>query len=148
MHHYKPPWVLVELHYANYMVVTCFVIVLAAIFVYIRRLHPWQRQIPRVPTMSYFMTEEGQAEEGLHVAEFENKYFSGQHSWPRVTNEFMEVLSHGFQLGSQYASVFYIYSDLDTSILFIITELDMRVSRNASFLDVFIFLCLTVSVQL
>ena len=80
MVHYKPPWVLVELHYANYMVILCFVIVLAAIVLYVRRLRPWgAAEMKRVPTMSYFMTDEDQDADGLrvegvHVDGYDNKY--------------------------------------------------------------------------
>jgi hypothetical protein len=87
MVHYKPPWVLVELHYANYIVILCFIVVLTAIILYMRRLRPWKSEIKRVPTMSYFMTEEGQAEDGLRKEgvgvdgyEYSNKYYNGQYS--------------------------------------------------------------------
>ena len=57
----------------EYLIVVCFLIVLAAIFLYMRRLKlcPAQADLSRVPSMSYFMTEEDQLEQGV-------RYVKGQ----------------------------------------------------------------------
>ncbi|XP_076470889.1 ectonucleoside triphosphate diphosphohydrolase 7-like [Babylonia areolata] len=60
------PWS--KYHFFNeYLIILCFIIVLAAIFLYMKRLKmcPKRASMTRVPTMSYFMTEEGQMEEGV-----------------------------------------------------------------------------------
>ncbi|KAK0070415.1 ectonucleoside triphosphate diphosphohydrolase 7 [Biomphalaria pfeifferi] len=51
---------------ASYLLSGCFLIVLAAIFVYMKRLKCCPRtELPRVASMSYFMTEPDQMEQGL-----------------------------------------------------------------------------------
>ncbi len=53
-----------RLLYNEYIILLCFVIVLAAIFLYMQRLRlcPKQTDIRRVPSMSYFLPEEEQME--------------------------------------------------------------------------------------
>lgn len=57
-----------RLFYNEYLIVVCFIVVLAAIFLYMKRLRlcPRSAAISRVPSMSYFMTEENQMEQGVH----------------------------------------------------------------------------------
>ena len=68
-HHYKPPWMMEELSHAHSLLVICIIIVVMAICIYLRRLRLVSRGgLRRVPTMKYFMTEEGQMEEGLQYS--------------------------------------------------------------------------------
>ncbi|KAL8580844.1 hypothetical protein ACOMHN_017348 [Nucella lapillus] len=72
VHPMSSPWS--RYHFFNeYLIVLCFVVVLAAIFLYMKRLRmcPKRAGMARVPTMAYFMTEENQMEEGV-------RYVSGQ----------------------------------------------------------------------
>lgn len=87
-HHYRPPWMLGELHQASHLVLLCILVVVVAIVMYLRRLRVVPKigggvsGIRRVPTMSYFMTEEGQAQEGITVydaSEFYSYKFPSQH---------------------------------------------------------------------
>lgn len=71
---YKPPWVKAATPWLSnqYLLVICFMIVSVFIFVYIRwlrRLGPQRSTLARVPTMAYFMTEEGQIQEGIYERE-------------------------------------------------------------------------------
>lgn len=56
-----------ELSHSHSLLTICIVVVAVAIFIYLRRLRivPTRTGIHRVPTMKYFMTDEGQAEDGL-----------------------------------------------------------------------------------
>nr|XP_006812996.1 PREDICTED: ectonucleoside triphosphate diphosphohydrolase 4-like [Saccoglossus kowalevskii] len=71
---YKPPWMRASVVSNQYLLIVCFVVVLAAILLYIGRLRKLgflSSQLTRVPTMAYFMTEEGQVQEGIA----EQKYY-------------------------------------------------------------------------
>ena len=69
--------VVVEPSYASVIVIACIVVVVVAIVVYVRRLGiPIHRSgvskvgagdLRRVPTMSYFMTEPGQNQDGIVI---------------------------------------------------------------------------------
>ena len=61
---YRPSWIK-EVSQAQYLFICCFVVVLTAILIYIRRLRIVTPAMRRVPTMSYFMTDVDQLEEGL-----------------------------------------------------------------------------------
>ena len=73
MHPPASPWSNSRLFYNEYLIVLCFVVVLAAIFLYMKRLRlcPKRKDLARVPSMSYFMTEEDQLEQGV-------RYVKGQ----------------------------------------------------------------------
>ncbi|KAK7508607.1 hypothetical protein BaRGS_00000173 [Batillaria attramentaria] len=60
-------WMKSQVFYNEYLIILCFVIVLAAIFLYMKRLRlcPRRADMSRVPSMSYFMTEENQMEQGV-----------------------------------------------------------------------------------
>lgn len=61
-------WSLSQLHSAPYLLMTCCAIVVAAILVYLRRLRIVRRSdLRKIPSMAYFMTDEGQMEEGILV---------------------------------------------------------------------------------
>ena len=61
-----PPWIHASQVSNQYILVTCFVVVCIFIFLYLRWLRVLgPRPLPRVPTMAYFMTEEGQVQEGV-----------------------------------------------------------------------------------
>lgn len=71
MSKYKPSW-LPNTHiiYNEYLLVMCFIIVVMAIVIYVRRLKLCSPKLPRtdmsrVPSMSYFMTDMDQTEPGL-----------------------------------------------------------------------------------
>lgn len=51
----------------SFLLIGCFIVVLAAIFVYMKRLKccPRTADLPRVPSMSYFMTDQDQMEQGV-----------------------------------------------------------------------------------
>jgi len=55
----------------EYLLVVCFLVVLAAILIYIRRLKLCStkvaRDMSRVPSMSYFMTDMDQVEQGVKL---------------------------------------------------------------------------------
>lgn len=70
---HSPPWIQSRIFYNEYLIVLCFVVVLAAIFLYMKRLRlcPRRGDLSRVPSMSYFMTEENQMEQGV-------RYVNGQ----------------------------------------------------------------------
>ncbi|XP_071090176.1 ectonucleoside triphosphate diphosphohydrolase 4-like [Haliotis cracherodii] len=64
---HKPSWFRVSrLFYNEYLILVCFFIVLASIVLYMQRLRlcPKRTNIRRVPSMSYFLTEEDQMEQG------------------------------------------------------------------------------------
>lgn len=70
---YKPSW-LSSSHilYNEYLLVICFVVVVMAIIIYIRRLKLCSPKLPRsdmsrVPSMSYFMTDVDQVEQGVRL---------------------------------------------------------------------------------
>lgn len=76
-HHYRPPWIYGHLHQATNLTVVCFIIVAIAIVMYLRflRVVPEVRSgLQRVPTMSYFMTEEGQTTDGLRIQKASDLY--------------------------------------------------------------------------
>jgi hypothetical protein len=52
---------------ASFMLIACFFVVLAAIFAYMKWLKccPRKSDLSRVPSMSYFMTDQDQIEQGL-----------------------------------------------------------------------------------
>ncbi|XP_033633439.1 ectonucleoside triphosphate diphosphohydrolase 4-like isoform X1 [Asterias rubens] len=61
-----PPWVHATQISNQYIFITCFVIVCIFIMLYVRWLRGMgPRRIYRVPTMAYFMTEEGQIQDGI-----------------------------------------------------------------------------------
>ena len=61
-----PPWVRASQVSYQYILVVCFVVVGLFILLYLRWLRGMgPRPLPRVPTMAYFMTEEGQVQEGV-----------------------------------------------------------------------------------
>ncbi|XP_071828433.1 ectonucleoside triphosphate diphosphohydrolase 4-like isoform X1 [Apostichopus japonicus] len=67
----KPPWVKSPNPWLSnqYLLLLCFIIVGIFIFVYIRWLRsmsPQRGTLARVPTMAYFMTEEGQVQDGVY----------------------------------------------------------------------------------
>lgn len=70
---HSPTWVNSRVFYNEYLIIMCFVVVLAAIFIYMKRLRlcPRRADMARVPSMSYFMTEEDQMEQGV-------RYVKGQ----------------------------------------------------------------------
>ncbi|XP_077991971.1 ectonucleoside triphosphate diphosphohydrolase 4-like isoform X2 [Glandiceps talaboti] len=70
---YKPPWIRASMISNQYLLILCFVVVVAAILLYIRRirkLSAMSSSLSRVPTMAYFMTEEGQVQEGISEEKF------------------------------------------------------------------------------
>ena len=73
MSHFKPAWVgSSQLFYNQYLLVFCFVIVVMAILLYIKRLKLCSKvaktDLSRVPSMSYFMTEVDQTEPGVRFS--------------------------------------------------------------------------------
>ncbi|XP_038071120.1 ectonucleoside triphosphate diphosphohydrolase 4-like isoform X1 [Patiria miniata] len=61
-----PPWVHASQVSNQYILISCFVVVCIFIFLYLRWLRVLgPRPLPRVPTMAYFMTDEGQIQEGI-----------------------------------------------------------------------------------
>ena len=72
---YRPPWIRKAAPWLSnqYLLVACIVVVIAFIFMYSRWLGRMQTSgggagasLRRVPTMAYFMTEEGQVQEGVY----------------------------------------------------------------------------------
>ncbi len=67
-HHYRPPWDVSHIPQSYNILILCFIIVMAAILIYLRRLRVVRSaDLRKVPTMAYFMTEEDQMEEGVLV---------------------------------------------------------------------------------
>ncbi|XP_071947091.1 ectonucleoside triphosphate diphosphohydrolase 4-like isoform X2 [Antedon mediterranea] len=65
---YQPPWIPVSVISYEYLLILCFIIVFTAILLFIRRLRGMgggRVTLKRVPTMAYYMTEEGQQYDGL-----------------------------------------------------------------------------------
>ncbi|XP_070210624.1 ectonucleoside triphosphate diphosphohydrolase 7-like isoform X2 [Littorina saxatilis] len=73
MVHSVSPWSKFRVFSNEYPIVLCFIVVLAAIFLYMKRLRlcPKRSDLSRVPSMTYFMTEEDQLEQGV-------RYVKGQ----------------------------------------------------------------------
>ena len=70
----KHAWTLQRTIFNNeYLIIFCFIIVIAAITVHVKRLKlcPKRSDLSHVPSMSYFMTEEDQSEPGI---KFSNAY--------------------------------------------------------------------------
>ncbi|XP_033125554.1 ectonucleoside triphosphate diphosphohydrolase 4-like [Anneissia japonica] len=70
---YQPPWIPVSVVSYEYLLILCFIIVLTAILLFLRRLRGMTRgrvTLKRVPTMAYYMTEEGQQQDGIHEEYF------------------------------------------------------------------------------
>ena len=70
----KHAWTLQRTIFNNeYLIIFCFIIVITAITVHVKRLKlcPKRSDLSRVPSMSYFMTEEDQSEPGI---KFSNAY--------------------------------------------------------------------------
>ena len=75
--HYRPPWMMVEAEHTSVIIFVCIVVVAMAIVMYMRRLGVSVRgarttataaaDMRRVPTMSYFMTEPGQNQDGVQI---------------------------------------------------------------------------------
>lgn len=67
LHTAASPWSKWRMLYNEYLIVICFLVVLAAIFLYMKRLRlcPKGTDLSRVPSMSYFMTDENQMEQGV-----------------------------------------------------------------------------------
>ncbi|XP_072177505.1 ectonucleoside triphosphate diphosphohydrolase 4-like [Diadema setosum] len=69
---YRPPWMRAAAPWLSnqYLLVVCFLVVIAFIFVYSRWLgrmqSPRATGLKRVPTMAYFMTEEDQVQDGVY----------------------------------------------------------------------------------
>lgn len=73
MSHFKPSWVgSSNLIYNEYLLVICFVVVVTAILLYIKRLKLCSKvttaDLTRVPSMSYFMTDVDQTEPGVRFS--------------------------------------------------------------------------------
>ncbi|XP_011665022.2 ectonucleoside triphosphate diphosphohydrolase 4 isoform X1 [Strongylocentrotus purpuratus] len=74
---YKPPWIRVAAPWLSnqYVLVVCFLVVIAFIFMYSRWLGRMRSTstpgLTRVPTMAYFMTEEGQVQDGVYDGVYE-----------------------------------------------------------------------------
>ena len=73
MSHSKPSWVgKSQLFYNEYLLVICFLVVVTAILLYIKRLKLCSKvttaDLSRVPSMSYFMTDVDQTEPGVRFA--------------------------------------------------------------------------------
>jgi hypothetical protein len=73
MSDFKPSW-LSSSHiiYNEYLLLVCFAVVAMAICIYVRRLKLCSPKLPisdmsRVPSMSYFMTEMDQVEQGVRL---------------------------------------------------------------------------------
>ena len=73
MSHFKPSWVgKSNLFYNQYLLVICFIVVVTAILLYIKRLKLCstvvKADLSRVPSMSYFMTDVDQTEPGVRFS--------------------------------------------------------------------------------
>ena len=73
MLHFKPSWVgKSNLFYNQYLLVICFIVVVMAILLYIKRLKLCstvaKADLSRVPSMSYFMTDVDQTEPGVRFS--------------------------------------------------------------------------------
>ena len=64
------PWYAVFLN--EYLILVCFIVVIAAIVLYIRHLHlcPRRKDLPSVPSMSCLLIDENQMEQGIRTTAY------------------------------------------------------------------------------
>ena len=73
--HFRPPWSSkTHIFHTEYMVILCIVVVLFAIVLYTKRLKLCKSKhletMSRVPSMSYFMVDADQVEQGIRTKSY------------------------------------------------------------------------------